>query len=91
MNKVYSYSQYFLISIDQLQKKIKIQYIKFNLNFTSYTFIFLIGENTKELLDYIDYHFVITNYTDKVHYSYLSKELIKAELCLKLDQLYIQS
>lgn len=91
MNKIHLYSSYFLISIDYFTKKVKIQYVKLNFNSKSYTVIFFIGSNAQELLRYVKCNSILLNYTDRFHYSYLSIELIKAELCLKLNQVYIQS
>lgn len=85
------YSNYFLISINRIKKKIQIQYVKLNLISKSYTVVFFTANNSQELLKFINSHFLMISYTDKSHYLYLCIELIKAEICLKLNQIYIQS
>nr|YP_009297191.1 hypothetical protein Psor_059 [Porphyridium sordidum]AOM66534.1 hypothetical protein Psor_059 [Porphyridium sordidum] len=69
----------------------KIQYIKLNLFSNSYTVTFLNGNNYQNILQSINSHFIMMTNTDKSHYSYLSIELIKAEICLQFNQIYIQS
>ncbi|QEE15973.2 dihydropteroate synthase-like protein [Promethearchaeum syntrophicum] len=78
---------YFKIYIDEKKKQIMITHFNNSVNFKDAT-LTLVGDNAESLYKMI----IKSNLVSKLdHAAYLGKELIKAELALKLGMSYIQS
>ena len=89
MKKIIDHKSYALISIQSNNKKIKLQYIQEKPG--SQACLFFMEATSQQLQDNLINNKTVLFSFNKMHYAYVVLELFKAEICLKMNQPYIQS
>nr|YP_010330114.1 hypothetical protein MW505_pgp167 [Porphyridium aerugineum]UNJ17830.1 hypothetical protein [Porphyridium aerugineum] len=87
-------TNFFLISLDLKSSKdhnIYLKYENFNVNNQLYTICCMKQYSSHLILDLLQANLYLLESLSKTHCIYVAQEIIKAEICLLSQQIYIQS